>query len=119
MQDVNFVELIEMAGQGVQFLQEIAGGWDPDTGLYVEPTTDEIPQIAAVFSLSDEDLRNIEGGQYTADDRKAYTANTWPAGAYVKVDSTEKQYKVQGILKNYDYLTGCYVYHLTRQGVSV
>lgn len=114
-------DLIMEYSEPVEVMQKTGGGWQSD-GTYEEPSTEWVNDFAAIASLSENDLRQVPGGEITGDNRKAYTVNKWQIGSKVKVlslkdsDDQPYEYRIQGKIKDYSYQAGGYVYHLVREG---
>ena len=113
---INAKALVNRHAIAVTHKKATGGGYDSTTGNYVAPTVTDVADKAAIFTLTRDDLLQIDGGEVTADDKKAYTNSKWKVGEKIVIGTVS--YLVVAELKNYDTIVDFYIYHIKREGAS-
>ena len=114
---INIKNLVGRYAIDITHEKSVGGGWDSSTGNYVEPTITTETLQGALFTLSNDDLLQIDGGEITADDRKLYVTGKLVNGE--RIIALDKTYLVVAELKNYESIIDFFVYHIKREGASV
>ncbi len=111
---MNFRHTLKRYSQDVTLINKTGGAYDEDTGHWEPGTEADIVIRAPVLPMNSDELRQGEGGTYTADDRKIYLHQQLNRGQEVEIDNL--RYLVDAE-KDYDYhASGLRIYYLARRG---
>ena len=112
----SYKKMLKRYSRPVKLLSHICGDYEADTGKWVRGMDAEENIIAPVTPLSDDDLRQGEGGEYTSEDRRLYLHQKVDMGTMVEVDGV--RYKVSAEKDYACFANGLRVYIMTRKGES-
>nr|DAL26899.1 MAG TPA_asm: hypothetical protein [Caudoviricetes sp.] len=116
----DFKQLIAKYTKGVTYLMDKGEGYyDPyQAGKYIEAEPKLVKlSPAAIVPLSDDDLKFVEGGVVSSDDRKLYCYKRIKKGSYivnVMADRTKSTYRIMGERDYSDFDVGLHIYMLER-----
>lgn len=83
----DFRDMLLDYSKKIYILNKTEGQWNTSTGIYEPGTTTKLQVFAPVLPLSNDDLVNDQGGQYTRQDRKIYIHQELIQGQEVEIDS--------------------------------